>query len=168
MTGRADVGSFVRPLTDDDLADVDDLLASELGGRQQARLGELHDVLVLPGFVAVVDDLLIGAATYVVTGDRAELAAIAVAPAARRTGVASALIDAVSAAVIDAGARELWLVTTNDNLDAIGLYQRRGFQLSELHPGAVDTARAIKPSIPLVGEHGIALRDELVLVRPLR
>jgi len=33
---------------------------------------------------------------------------------------------------------------------------------------SVDAARALKPSIPLVGEHGIALRDELVLVRPLR
>ena len=79
------------------------------------------------------------------------------------------LIEAIASALIDTGARELWLVTTNDNLDAIGLYQRRGFHLTELHPGAVDAARALlKPSIPLVGEHGIAMRDELVLVRPLR
>ncbi len=116
---------------------------------EQARLGELHDVLALPGFVAVVDDLLIGAATYDVTGDRAELAAIAVAPAARRTGVANALIEAVASAAIDAGAHELWLVTTNDNLDALGLYQRRGFHLSELHPGAVDAgadAQAVDPA----------------------
>jgi ribosomal protein S18 acetylase RimI-like enzyme len=158
----------IRPLTANDLAEAEALLDDELGGRKQARLRQLHDVLALPGFVAVVDDLLVGVATYAPEGARVELAAIAVRLAARRVGVASALIDAVANAAHSAGAAELWLVTTNDNLDAMGLYQRRGFRLSELHPGAVDEARALKPSIPLVGEHGIALRDELVLVRPLR
>jgi hypothetical protein len=39
---------------------------------------------------------------------------------------------------------------------------------AELHPGAVDRSRAtLKPSIPAVGEHGIRLRDELVLERDL-
>jgi ribosomal protein S18 acetylase RimI-like enzyme len=158
----------IRPLTLGDLPEAEALFDDELGGRQQARLGELHDVLALPGFVAVVDDLTVGVATYAPDGRRVELAAIAVRLAARRAGVASGLIDAVVNAAHGAGADELWLVTTNDNLDAIGLYQRRGFHLSELHPDAVDAARALKPSIPLVGEHGIALRDELVLVRPLR
>jgi ribosomal protein S18 acetylase RimI-like enzyme len=158
----------IRPLGAADLTEAEALLDDELGGRRQARLGELVDVLALPGFVAVVDDLMVGVATYSPGGARVELAAIAVRLAARRAGVASALIDAVVSSAHASGATALWLVTTNDNLDAIGLYQRRGFHLSELHPGAVDAARALKPSIPLVGEHGIALRDVLVLVRPLR
>jgi hypothetical protein len=43
-------------------------------------------------------------------------------------------------------------------------YQRRGFRLAALLPGAVDDSRArLKPEIPTVGDHGIALRDELEL-----
>jgi uncharacterized protein (TIGR00725 family) len=89
-----------------------------------------------------------------------------VAPKWRSVGVGGRLVEAAAAAVADAGAGELWLVTTNDNLDALRLYQRHGFHLSELHAGAVDRARRVKPAIPRVGDHGIPLRDELVLVRP--
>lgn len=45
-------------------------------------------------------------------------------------------------------------------------YQRRGFRLAALRPGAVSAARAVKPEIPQAGEHGIPLRDEIDLVRP--
>jgi hypothetical protein len=40
---------------------------------------------------------------------------------------------------------------------------------TELRTGAVDASRAtLKPEIPLVGEHGIPLRDEIVFERRLR
>ena len=58
-------------------------------------------------------------------------------------------------------------MTTNDNLDALRLYQRRGFHLARLDSGAVDRARDLKPEIPLLGRRGIPMRDELILVRPL-
>jgi hypothetical protein len=32
-----------------------------------------------------------------------------------------------------------------------------------VNPGAVDEARKIKPAIPLIGLHGIPLRDEIEL-----
>ena len=58
------------------------------------------------------------------------------------------------------------LTTTNDNVDALRFYQRRGFRLVALRPGAVDDARARhKPAIPGTGAHGIPLRDELDLER---
>jgi hypothetical protein len=58
----------------------------------------------------------------------------------------------------------VWLVTTNDNLDALRFYQRRGFRLAKLRRGAVDAARSrLKPTIPEVGSFGIPIRDEIVL-----
>lgn len=57
--------------------------------------------------------------------------------------------------------------TTNDNLDALRFYQRRGFRLAGLRPGAVGRARRIKPEIPATGAHGTPLRDGIDLVRPL-
>ena len=62
------------------------------------------------------------------------------------------------------GHRSAWVVTTNDNLDALRLCQRRGFRLAELRAGAVDESRRrLKPSIGPVAENGIPIRDELEL-----
>jgi len=58
-------------------------------------------------------------------------------------------------------------VTTNDNLVALRFYQRRGFVLSVLRPGAVDEARRLKPAIPQTGADGIPIRDEIELILPL-
>jgi ribosomal protein S18 acetylase RimI-like enzyme len=157
----------VRRLEPTDLQAATDLLDRELGGRHQARLGRLHDVLALPGVGAWDGQWLVGVATYDVQDEAAELAAIAVADDHRLLGIGTQLIDAVVAAVRSAGGRDLWLVTTNDNLDGLRIYQRRGFRLSELHPGAMDRARLLKPAIPQEGRYGIPMRDELVLTLTL-
>ena len=158
---------MIRALAATDEEAASRLLDAEVAGRLQVRLGELHDVLALPGFVAEVGGGLVGVATYAVEGERAEVAVLAVSSTHRHRGIGSALVETVASVVTEAGAGDLWLVTTNDNLDALRLYQRRGFRLSELRPGAVDLSRRLKPTIPVVGQHGIPLRDELVLVRPL-
>jgi hypothetical protein len=54
----------------------------------------------------------------------------------------------------------LWVITTNDNVDALRFYQRYGFCLAAVHRGAVDRSRArLKPEIPPVGAYGIPLCD---------
>jgi ribosomal protein S18 acetylase RimI-like enzyme len=79
-------------------------------------------------------------------------------------GVGTALLAALPAH-LGPGFTQLRLGTTNDNLDALRFYQRRGWRLAALRPGAVDQARALKPSIPLIGDHGLSVRDEIDLVR---
>ncbi len=59
------------------------------------------------------------------------------------------------------------LITTNDNMRALRFYQRRGFRLVALNPGALERSRELKPEIPETGMHGIPLSDELVLARAL-
>ncbi len=58
---------------------------------------------------------------------------------------------------------EVWLITTDANLHALRFYQRRGLVLAALHRNAVEAARRIKPEIPLIGNDGIPIRDELEL-----
>ena len=87
----------------------------------------------------------------------------------QRRGVGTALLAEVTAVAAKAGAGRIWLVTTNDNLAALRFYQRRGFRLAAVRPDAVTQARAtLKPEIPLVGEFGIPIRDEVELEMPLR
>ena len=73
------------------------------------------------------------------------------------------LIEAVRAEAKRQGCQQIRLTTTNDNIGALRFYQRRGFRLAELRPGAVDAARREKPEIPRVGDYGIPLRDEIDL-----
>jgi hypothetical protein len=55
-------------------------------------------------------------------------------------------------------------VATNDNVEALRFYQRKGFRLRALRAGAVDEARrSLKPTIPETND-GICIRDELELV----
>ncbi|HET8627512.1 MAG TPA: GNAT family N-acetyltransferase [Thermomicrobiales bacterium] len=130
-----------------------------VAGGRTLRLDRLTALLAWAGAARV------GAATYVVEGDDCELVSLNAVAAGR--GVGTALLAAVEAAARAAGCRRVRLITTNDNLDALGFYQRRGYRLVALRPGAVDEARHLKPTIPAVGEHGIPLHDELELAKML-
>lgn len=131
-----------------------------------ARNGELVDALAHPAVLAWSDGRLSGVATYVVDGNACEL--LTLHAATRRTGIGSALVAAVRDLARDAGCRRLWVVTTNDNLDALRFYQRRGFRLARVRPGEVDRSRAmLKPEIPTTGRFDIPIRDEVELEMPL-
>ena len=127
-----------------------------------ARRDEVVDSLTHPAVLAVTEGELVGVATYVIDGDQCELLTLHVGTQHRGTG--TALVIAVQEIAREAQCRRLWVVTTNDNTDALRFYQRRGFHLAALRPGAVDRSRQMsKPEIPRSGLHGIPLPDELEL-----
>ena len=76
-------------------------------------------------------------------------------------GVGTALLGAARQVAVDAALWRLWLVTTNDNLDAIAFYLRRGLRIATVHQNAGSWARVDKPSIPELGNYGIRIEDEL-------
>ncbi len=126
-----------------------------------------HDEVMYParhrGFVAVRDGEIVGHVSYRGDGDRCEIVSIEAQP--KRAGIGSSLMEAAIAAARDEGYKLVWLTTTNDNLDALRFYQRRGFRISAIRPGAVDHAReTLKPELPVVGSYGIKMSDELDLV----
>ena len=150
----------IREYRPPDRAWAEEHLEAEWGGSLQARRGELVDVLDLPGLVAEVDGEPVGIATYRLDGDECEL--VFIAAFEYRRGIGTALLEGVREAAIDC--RRIWLITTNDNLDALRFYQRRGFRLAAVRLGAVDAAREeLKPKIPQVGAFGIRIHDELEL-----
>lgn len=121
---------------------------------------------------------LLGECDLFIAGDMAGLAAISMRdrPTAElvainafepRRGVGSALLAELIRTLPGEGCKTLRLTTTNANLDALRFYQRSGFRLTELRPGAVDLAREHKPSIPRLGGFGIPIRDELDLIMAL-
>jgi ribosomal protein S18 acetylase RimI-like enzyme len=157
-------GLEIRPyLADRDETWATDVLRADLAGRLQARRGEIVDVLDGEGLMAELEGRPVGLLTFRPDGPiTIELAALVVVEPGR--GIGSALIAAFLEEARHRGTRRVWVMTTNDNLDALRLYQRRGFRLVALRAGAVDEARAtVKPSIGEVAANGIPIRDELEL-----
>jgi GNAT superfamily N-acetyltransferase len=132
-----------------------------------ARRGELLDATTRPAVVALAPDgTFAGVLTYHVAGGACEI--LTLHAETQWGGAGTALVDAVRGIATRAGCHTLWVLTTNDNVDALRFYQRRGFRLSALRPGAVDEARrTLKPQIPLTGSYGIPLSDEIELSQPL-
>jgi GNAT superfamily N-acetyltransferase len=141
---------------------ISDFLRQRWGSVSIAVHGEIIDASRLPALVAEPQR---GLATYRRLGDDAELVTLDAAPAGIGTG--TALLDALTRRLCAEGCARLWLSMTNGNLSALQFYLRRGFRLAAVRPGAADAARRLKPSIPTVGEAGIAVRDEFDLYRAL-
>jgi ribosomal protein S18 acetylase RimI-like enzyme len=152
----------VRPLTESDRAWAVQVEADSWSQPVVARLGELVDPTQFPGFIALMDGERAGLASYAVRGEECELVTIRSLHEGR--GVGRALLGAVRDAAIEAGCTRLWLITTNDNLRALELYQRWGMEIVAFHRHTVTEARRhLKPSIPERGAHGIPIAHEFEL-----
>ena len=152
----------IRDRLDVDLPWIRALLDSRWGGSLVMVHGEAIDVLELPGLVAGHQA---GLATYRVSGAEAELVTLDAVEAGCRVG--TQLVDALVERLRRCGVGRLRVTTTNDNISALAFYQKRGFRLERVHVDAMDQTRRLKAGIPLVGSHGIPIRDEIDFYRDL-
>src|SRR3954462_12719979 len=106
----------VRKATDADREAVVDLLATAWGGTIVVAHATVYDAATVPALVAEQEGRIVGLLTYALADGELELVTID-APA-RHLGVGSALLTAATDIAREAGARRLWLITTNDNLDS--------------------------------------------------
>jgi GNAT superfamily N-acetyltransferase len=119
----------------------------------------------LQGLKAVMGDAIVGFLHYQFRGPECEI--LTLASLREGQGIGSALLTAIEALAQAHDYKKLSLITTNDNLHALGFYQRRGFHLAALYPNQVTISRQIKPAIPQVGDDNIPIRDELRLEKDL-
>lgn len=153
----------VRKATAGDRDAVDAIHDTTWGGPIVVGHGVSYDLRLLPTLVAVDGaGSVLGALAYHVGGDVLEVVSVASAGTGGE-GAGTALLAAAADEARGQGLRRLWLITTNDNLPALRFYQRRGLRITAVAPGAVDEARRRKPAIPVIGNEGIELHDELTL-----
>ena len=123
--------------------------------------GNVYRPEQLEGFVVEGGDGWIGLLTFVIKDRECEITSLDSVREGR--GIGSRLIDQAVEESRARGCNRLFLITTNDNLNALGFYQKRGFEIVAVYRGAVNESRRIKPGIPLVGYNNIPLRDEIEL-----
>ena len=156
----------VRSVTPDDREWIAEIVSSLFGSVRVVSHGELiEDASLLDGFAVEHDGRPIGCALVNVAATEAEL--VVLVTTYRGAGAGSALLEAVVDRAKREGWTRLWLITSNDNTEAIRMYQRAGWEWVDFRRDAITRARAMKPEIPATGRHGIPLRHELEFEAPL-
>jgi GNAT superfamily N-acetyltransferase len=156
----------VRPVTPEDREWVADLIATAFGSvRLMSNDHLIEDASLLDGFAAEIDGRPVGCALVNEVDGDTEL--VALVSTYRGAGVGSGLLETVVERGKRDGWKRLWLVTSNDNTDAIRMYQRAGWEWTDFRRDAITKARAQKPEIPELGNHGIPIRHEIHFEAPL-
>lgn len=151
----------IQPLNEDRRAWADKVFTKRWGSTRVVSRGVVYDLHTYPGFVALLKGEPAGVVTYRIDGNDCEMLSLNSVVEGR--GVGAALIDALRKFAQTAGCHRIFFITTNDNLNALRFYQKRGYRMAELHVGAVDEARKLKPEIPLLGNDHIPIHDEIEL-----
>ncbi len=123
--------------------------------------GNIHNADQLPGFIALESEKPLGLITFSLKNDECEIVTLDSLEAGKGIGIK--LIKSVKDFAVEKNCNRIWLITTNDNTNALKFYQKNGFRLAAIHPGAVEKSRRIKPEIPEVGCDDIPIRDEIEL-----
>ncbi|MGE7895054.1 GNAT family N-acetyltransferase [Bacillus cereus] len=131
------------------------------GSSLMVSRGKEHQLEELPGFVALSDDRIIGIITYEVTGNICEI--VSLDSFEERKGIGTKLVDCVLQVAEEERCRQVWLITTNDNMNALRFYQKRNFVMTNLYVNAVEEARKIKKEIPRMGYDNIPILHEIQL-----
>lgn len=156
----------LRHLIQNDLPRLRQFWKDNWGDEFVVAHGVIYRPDTLDGFVALDGDEWIGEITYHFSGNECEI--VSLDSQREGQGIGTMLIEKVIEVARAKGCQRVFLITTNDNLHALGFYQKRGFELVAVHRGAVNESRKIKPSISLIGNDGIPLRDEIELEMSLR
>ena len=144
---------------------VKQVIAEQWASSIVVTRGQVHRPAKLPGFVCWKGEKRAGLVTYRIEKHECEI--ITLNSFARREGVATELLQAVEKAALKSDCHRLWVITTNDNLDALRFYRKGGFKITKIHTDALKMSRKLKPEIPMTGLYEIPLRDEIELEKDL-
>jgi hypothetical protein len=150
-----------RPLRESDRRWAARLVAEQFSSLRVVSRGVLHDTRTLPGIVALRGRRRVGLLQYRIDGDQCEV--VVLIAIVKRRAVGTRLLTSARSVAEAAKCRRLWLVTTNNNRDALAFYRAMGWKQVAIHRGAAQRARRLKPELPKVDEHGSPIEDEMEL-----
>ncbi|MCJ0968251.1 GNAT family N-acetyltransferase [Mammaliicoccus sciuri] len=142
-----------------------DLFIDNWGDDERVVSSGTYQLSDLPGFVAYDETEIIGVITYIIRNDQIEI--ISLDSFRENVEIGSQLLKKLEEISEKKDITKISVITTNDNLNALKFYQKRGYNITKVIPNAVEKARKQKPSIPQFAENGIPIRDEILLEKYL-
>ncbi|MDD5936453.1 MAG: GNAT family N-acetyltransferase [Clostridiales bacterium] len=147
------------PISDENRTMVNDFIMEQWYSTKMIVRGKEYDLSMADGILAIENSQIKGLITYIFYGDVCEIMSLDSLEPSK--GIGTALIQQVIEISKKSGCKKIVLITTNDNINAIRFYQKRGFDMIRLYHNALDLSRKLKPEIPLIGENDIPLRHEI-------
>jgi N-acetylglutamate synthase-like GNAT family acetyltransferase len=134
-------------------------LKNNWGGEFILSKGKAHYCENLQGLIAEGDYSISGLCLFTI--DENELEIVLIEAFKENQGVGTALLKEIESIAVENQIKRVWLVTTNDNLNAMRFYIKKGLSFKRIERNVVEEYRKQKPGIPLVGNYGIPIMDEL-------
>ncbi len=156
---------MIQPISEKNRQQVVNFFKKHWGSSKMIISSGTYDCAMLDGYVYVKDASMLGLITYVLHGNSLEV--ISLDSIQEGKGIGSRLMEQVEQFAKERAIHQIELITTNDNLQALKFYQKRGYRITDVMANAVEEARKVKPTIPLIGNEGIPLLDELKLKKKL-
>lgn len=161
----------VRPIRQTERELQSALFTKHFGGTRVSSRGVWLETAELPTLVCEHESecgaMLAGIVSHTEPIGGGECEVVALVARVRNVGAGSALLRACERVARAAGSRRLVLTTSNDNVDALRFYQRRGWRIVRVYPGVLTAARLQKAEIPKYARNGIEICDDLELELPI-
>ncbi len=148
-----------KPISSGNRDEVNGFIRAQWFSTDMVVRGAIVDMTKLGGFVAYADEKIAGLITYLIKGGECEI--MSLDSLRERQGIGTALVNMVIKAASGRKCGKIKLITTNDNINAIGFYQKRGFDMTRIYHDSMEVSRKLKPEIPLLGDFNIPLRHEI-------
>jgi GNAT superfamily N-acetyltransferase len=153
------VGIKIDPIKPKDKPWITSLLKESWRSTKVVTRGVVYDASLLPGFIARIKSEPKGLITYHFEGQECEI--VTLNSLLEKTGIGSTLITAVLKLAESHSCRRLWLITTNDNINAIHFYLGCGFRIARVHRNVIENSRRMKPEISRFGFNGTPILHEI-------
>lgn len=150
---------YIQPISEQNRHWIATLARCHFASETVIVYGDIFYPAKEPGFIAHIDEKGVGAVTLARKGKVCEIVLLDALES--REDIFRALLKAAANWAVDQGCKRMVVTTTNDNTDALRIYQQNGFRLKELRINAIAASRKLKPEIPMVGDEGIPIRDEI-------
>lgn len=146
-------------ISESNRAKINQFIKEHWYSTKMAVRGQEFDMTEAEGVVACNEGQIVGLITYVFRNRVCEI--MSLDSLTEKQGIGTALLNMVIQKAKEKDIQKIILITTNDNINAIRFYQRRGFDMVNLYRNMLDVSRKLKPEIPLIGENEIPLRHEI-------
>jgi GNAT superfamily N-acetyltransferase len=145
--------------TEENNEEIENIVKNNWGSEKIVSRGKIHNVKNTTGIMVIDDKKIIGIGLYEIKDNECEV--VLLETFKQNIGIGTRIIEKIKEIAGQNKCKRIWLVTSNDNINALKFYQKRGFVFKNIYINEMENARKLKPEIPLFGDYGIPIKDEI-------
>ncbi len=151
----------VNKITEKNRNIINDFMINRWYSLKMIIRGKEIDMASVDGFYVLDKYAIVGLITYLINEENSVMEITSLDSLKENQGIGTILINRVIEEAKKIRCKKIVLITTNDNINALRFYQKRGFDMVHLFHNALEVSRKLKPEIPVIGQNSIPLMHEI-------